>query len=69
MSNEQKKSRTLIEDLPVTEQELTEKELEKVQGGATVTTATPTTSGTASSLLEGGGMTGGVTHQSKDQKK
>lgn len=35
MSNEQKNSRTLIEDLPVTEQELTAEEMEKVEGGKT----------------------------------
>ena len=33
MSNEQKNSRTLIEDLPVAEQELTTEEMEKVEGG------------------------------------
>ena len=33
MSNE-KNTRTVIEDLPATEQELTEKEMENVQGGA-----------------------------------
>ena len=65
MSNEQKNSRTVIEDLPATEQELTEKEMEKVQGGVTISPAPPNT---ASSLTEGGGMTGGVTSQAKDQK-
>lgn len=35
MSNEQKKSRTLIEDLPVAEQALTTEEMENVQGGKT----------------------------------
>ncbi len=34
MSNEQK-TRTLIEDLPVAEQEMTAEEMEKVQGGKT----------------------------------
>ena len=34
MSNEQK-TRTLIEDLPVAEQELTAEEMENVQGGKT----------------------------------
>lgn len=34
MSNEQK-TRTLIEDLPVTEQEMTTEEMENVQGGKT----------------------------------
>ena len=33
MSNEQKNSRTLIEDLPVAEQELTAAEMEQVEGG------------------------------------
>ena len=33
MSNEQKNSRTVIEDLPVAEQELTTEEMEKVEGG------------------------------------
>ena len=35
MSNEQKNSRTVIEDLPVAEQELTAEEMEKVEGGKT----------------------------------
>jgi hypothetical protein len=35
MPNEKKKSRTLIEDLPVSEQELTAEEMENVQGGKT----------------------------------
>ena len=35
MSNEQKNSRTVIEDLPVAEQELTTEEMEKVEGGNT----------------------------------
>ena len=35
MSNEQKNSRTLIEDLPVAEQELTAEEMGKVEGGKT----------------------------------
>ena len=33
MLNKQKKNRTLIEDLPVAEQELTSQEMENVQGG------------------------------------
>ena len=33
MSNEQKNSRTVIEDLPVAEKELTTEEMEKVEGG------------------------------------
>ena len=33
MPNEQKKSRTLIEDLPVAEQEMTAEEMGNVQGG------------------------------------
>ena len=33
MSNEQKNSRTVIEDLPVVEQELTAAEMGNVQGG------------------------------------
>ena len=35
MSNEQKNSRTLIEDLPVAEQALTAEEMAKVEGGKT----------------------------------
>ena len=34
MSNEQKNSRTLIEDLPDVEKKMTAKEMEKVKGGA-----------------------------------
>ena len=34
MSNEQKNSRAVIEDLPDVEKKMTEKEMEKVKGGA-----------------------------------
>ena len=44
MSNEQKNSRTVIEDLPVAEQELTADEMGKVQGGDTIKTPPPTCS-------------------------
>ena len=34
MANNQKPERTEVKDLPVAEQEMTEQEMEKVQGGA-----------------------------------
>lgn len=41
MSNEQQNSRTVIEDLPVAEQELTADEMGKVQGGDTIKAPPP----------------------------